>query len=62
MEPYLRGVVVPMQDNVSDYENEMQPKLEELKESLHNLQKLQIKLKVPNFCQLHMHFVSSSNV
>ncbi|XP_008803882.1 uncharacterized protein LOC103717332 [Phoenix dactylifera] len=45
MEPYLRGVVVPILDGVSGQKSEIDSKLSELRESLHNLHSLQIKLK-----------------
>ncbi|XP_073003809.1 uncharacterized protein [Typha latifolia] len=44
-EPYLRGVVVPMLDKISYEESESNFRLSELKESIHNLHSLQIKLK-----------------
>ncbi|KAJ8483729.1 hypothetical protein OPV22_016214 [Ensete ventricosum] len=46
MEPYLRGLVVPMMDNVSDQEKELELKLLELTEYLVSLHNLQIKLKI----------------
>ncbi|XP_068648658.1 uncharacterized protein [Aristolochia californica] len=45
MEPYLRGVVVPMQDKISECKTEVNAMTMELKETLFNLQMLQIKLK-----------------
>ncbi|XP_064969734.1 uncharacterized protein LOC135586872 isoform X2 [Musa acuminata AAA Group] len=45
MEPYLRGLVVPMLDNVSGQEKELEQKLLELTEYLVSLHNLQIKLK-----------------
>ncbi|XP_065013102.1 uncharacterized protein LOC135641573 isoform X1 [Musa acuminata AAA Group] len=46
MEPYLRGLVVPMLDNVSGQEKELEQKLLELTEYLVSLHNLQIKLKI----------------
>ncbi|KAL2490144.1 ATP-dependent protease La (LON) domain protein [Forsythia ovata] len=47
VEPYLTGVVTPLQDDVSLEMTETNPKVLELKEALHNLNRLEIKLKVP---------------
>lgn len=44
-DPYLKGVVVPMQDRVHDYASEMSSKVMELKEALYSLNSLEIKLK-----------------
>ncbi|MQL83413.1 hypothetical protein Taro_015886 [Colocasia esculenta] len=44
-EPYLRGVVVPMQDKVHSRDSELNSKVVALKESLCNLNSLEIKLK-----------------
>lgn len=54
MEPYLRGVVVPILDGVSGQKSEIDSKLSELRETLHNLHSLQIKLKVVmQYCYYH---------
>lgn len=45
MEPYLRGAVIPIQDDISASEREINLKLVELRESLYDLHNLQIKLK-----------------
>ncbi|KAJ6797379.1 Uncharacterized protein M6B38_216875 [Iris pallida] len=45
MEPYLRGAVIPIQDDISASESEINLKLVELRESLYDLHNLQIKLK-----------------
>ncbi|KAJ4795295.1 ATP-dependent protease La (LON) domain protein [Rhynchospora pubera] len=47
MEPYLRGVVVPVLDNVPSEATQLNSKVLELKDSISSLQALQIKLKVP---------------
>ncbi|KAJ3703913.1 hypothetical protein LUZ61_007618 [Rhynchospora tenuis] len=47
MEPYLRGVVVPVLDNVPSEATQLDSKILELKDSISSLQALQIKLKVP---------------
>ncbi|PIN11411.1 hypothetical protein CDL12_15980 [Handroanthus impetiginosus] len=44
-QPYLRGEVTPLQDNVSQKMTEINSKVLELKEALHNLNSLEIKLK-----------------
>nr|XP_019708765.1 uncharacterized protein LOC105053184 isoform X3 [Elaeis guineensis] len=46
MEPYLRGVILPILDDVSGQKSEIDSKLLELRKSIHNLHSLQIKLKV----------------
>ncbi|XP_010932560.1 uncharacterized protein [Elaeis guineensis] len=45
MEPYLRGVILPILDDVSGQKSEIDSKLLELRKSIHNLHSLQIKLK-----------------
>lgn len=47
VEPYLTGVLVPQQDDVSLEITEVNIKVLELKEALHSLNRLEIKLKVP---------------
>ncbi|PWA46139.1 ATP-dependent protease La (LON) domain protein [Artemisia annua] len=44
-EPFLEGVVLPLQDNVPQNESEISSKVLELKEALHGLNSLEIKLK-----------------
>ncbi|KAF6147812.1 hypothetical protein GIB67_014392 [Kingdonia uniflora] len=46
-DPYLKGIVIPVQDNIPDSVNSLQSKVTELKEALYNLNRLQIKLKAP---------------
>ncbi|XP_078441023.1 ATP-dependent protease La (LON) domain protein [Wolffia australiana] len=46
-EPYLRGTIVPMQDRADRSEGETISKVAKLKESLVNLNNLEIKLKTP---------------
>ncbi|KAK1276726.1 hypothetical protein QJS04_geneDACA010005 [Acorus gramineus] len=45
MEPYLRGLVVPLRDNVPNRLSEVTSKVVELREALCSLHRLQIKLK-----------------
>ena len=45
-EPFLEGLVLPLQDNVPQNESEISSKVLELKEALHGLNSLEIKLKV----------------
>ncbi|CAA3012312.1 ATP-dependent protease La domain-containing isoform 1 [Olea europaea subsp. europaea] len=47
VEPYLTGVFIPQQDDVSLEITEVHSKVLELKEALHSLNRLEIKLKVP---------------
>lgn len=44
-DPYLKGVVIPLQDNVPDSMNKVSSDITKLKESLYQLNSLQIKLK-----------------
>lgn len=46
-DPYLKGIVIPMQDNISECESEISSKVSELKEALYSLNSLEIKLKAP---------------
>ncbi|KAL5993146.1 hypothetical protein ACLOJK_014068 [Asimina triloba] len=46
-EPYLRGLVLPLQDNVPDIQNEINSMVVELSDAVYSLSSLQIKLKVP---------------
>ncbi|URE12790.1 ATP-dependent protease La (LON) domain [Musa troglodytarum] len=59
MEPYLRGLVVPMLDNISDQEKELEQKLLELTEYLVSLHNLQIKLKASKEELLQTHTKNS---
>ncbi|XP_058089892.1 uncharacterized protein LOC131236616 isoform X1 [Magnolia sinica] len=45
MEPYLRGVVIPLQDNIPDSPIKINSTVMELSEALYSLNSLQIKLK-----------------
>lgn len=45
-DPYLEGIVLPLQDNVPQNESQISSKVLELKEALHSLNSLEIKLKV----------------
>ncbi|XP_059590616.1 uncharacterized protein LOC100244294 isoform X3 [Vitis vinifera] len=46
-DPYLKGIVIPMQDNIFECESEISSKVSELKEALYSLNSLEIKLKAP---------------
>lgn len=46
-DPYLKGIVIPMQDNISECVSEISSKVSELKEALYSLNSLEIKLKAP---------------
>ncbi|KAI5655892.1 hypothetical protein M9H77_24685 [Catharanthus roseus] len=46
-EPFLRGAVMPTKDNESTSATELNSKVLELQEALHNLNSLEIKLKAP---------------
>ncbi|XP_034676181.1 uncharacterized protein LOC117906990 isoform X1 [Vitis riparia] len=46
-DPYLKGIVIPMQDNNSECVSEISSKVSELKEALYSLNSLEIKLKAP---------------
>ncbi|KAJ9559818.1 hypothetical protein OSB04_004978 [Centaurea solstitialis] len=45
VEPFLEGIVLPLQDNVPQNASEISSKVQELKEALHGLNSLEIKLK-----------------
>ncbi|KAG6530762.1 uncharacterized protein LOC122045667 [Zingiber officinale] len=45
MEPYLKGLVLPILDNIADQESELEKKLLELTELIISLHNLQIRLK-----------------
>ncbi|KAL3638681.1 hypothetical protein CASFOL_016588 [Castilleja foliolosa] len=51
-EPYLTGEVMPLQDNVLNNEKDLMSRVSELKEALHSLNSLEIKLKVSKEIQL----------
>ncbi|XP_076932191.1 uncharacterized protein LOC143597632, partial [Bidens hawaiensis] len=44
-DPFLEGIVLPLQDNVPENESEVSSKVVELKEALEGLHSLEIKLK-----------------
>ncbi|KAG8378494.1 hypothetical protein BUALT_Bualt08G0143000 [Buddleja alternifolia] len=58
-EPYLTGEVTPLQDNVSHRMSEISSKVLELKEALHNLNSLEIKLKTPREASLQTQTANS---
>lgn len=45
VEPYLRGLVIPLQDNVPDCQSKINSAVTELKDTIYNLRSLEIKLK-----------------
>ncbi|XP_024972431.1 uncharacterized protein LOC112511174 [Cynara cardunculus var. scolymus] len=45
VDPFLEGTVLPLQDNVPQNASEISSKVQELKEALHGLNSLEIKLK-----------------
>lgn len=45
-DPYLKGVVIPVQDRVPDSVSKLHPKVMQVKEALYSLNGLEIKLKV----------------
>lgn len=45
-DPYLKGIVVPEQDTVPESLSRLSLKITEVKEALHSLNSLEIKLKV----------------
>ncbi|KAJ9559819.1 hypothetical protein OSB04_004979 [Centaurea solstitialis] len=45
VEPFLEGIVLPLQDNVPQNASKISSKVQELKEALHGLNSLEIKLK-----------------
>lgn len=45
-DPYLKGVVIPVQDRVPESVSRLSPKVMQVKEALCTLNSLEIKLKV----------------
>lgn len=45
-DPYLRGTILPVRDNIVEDATGSSTKVMELKDALHNLNSLEIKLKV----------------
>ncbi|KAL9173488.1 hypothetical protein ABFS82_03G118000 [Erythranthe guttata] len=60
-QPYLTGEVAPLQDNVLHKMTEISSKISELKQALHSLTILEIKLKTPGEALLQTQTVSSLN-
>ncbi|KAK9270147.1 hypothetical protein L1049_025723 [Liquidambar formosana] len=58
-DPYLKGVVVPMQDNVPDSVGKISSKVMEVKEALYSLNSLEIKLKAPKEALLQTQITNS---
>ncbi|KAK3426568.1 hypothetical protein EUGRSUZ_F02989 [Eucalyptus grandis] len=58
-EPFLKGLVKPVQDSVAENPSETSSKVDQLKESLCNLIKLEIKLKAPKEALLQTHTANS---
>lgn len=46
MEPYIRGAVIPLRDNIPDCMGDINSGVKELKDALYYLNSLEIKLKV----------------
>ncbi|KAJ3671599.1 hypothetical protein LUZ60_007678 [Juncus effusus] len=59
MEPYLRGIVIPVQDNIPDQVVQLDSRLSKLRDSIAILHSLQIKLKVPKIELLQTQIKSS---
>ncbi|XP_030527952.1 uncharacterized protein LOC115739139 [Rhodamnia argentea] len=58
-EPYLKGLVIPLQDSIAENPSETSSKVDQLKESLCDLIKLEIKLKAPKEALLQTHTANS---
>ncbi|WOH00515.1 hypothetical protein DCAR_0519880 [Daucus carota subsp. sativus] len=58
-EPYLKGMVLPLQDNVPDDLSNISKKVLELKKALHSLNSLEIKLKAPKEAALQTQTANS---
>ncbi|KAL1533849.1 hypothetical protein AAHA92_33682 [Salvia divinorum] len=58
-QPYLTGEVTPMQDNVPLNMTEINSEVLKLKEVLHNLNRLEIKLKTPREASLQTQITNS---
>ncbi|KAM3397309.1 hypothetical protein BC332_00910 [Capsicum chinense] len=58
-EPYLTGAVIPLLDNIPHSDTELISKVLEIKEALHNLNCLEIKLKAPDDALLQTLTVNS---
>ena len=58
-DPYLKGVVIPVQDRVPDSVSKLRPKVMQVKEALYSLNSLEIKLKAPKEPQLQTRIANS---
>ncbi|ONI35806.1 hypothetical protein PRUPE_1G555700 [Prunus persica] len=58
-DPYLKGVVIPVQDRVPDSVSKLHPKVMQVKEALYSLNSLEIKLKAPKEAQLQTRIANS---
>lgn len=60
-EPFLRGAVVPLKDDILHEATELNSKVRQLKEAIHNLNSLEIKLKAPEEALLQTQTANSLN-
>ncbi|KAA8538690.1 hypothetical protein F0562_028329 [Nyssa sinensis] len=58
-DPYLKGLVLPLRDNVPESVSKMSSKIMELKEVLYSLNSLEIKLKAPKEALLQTQIANS---
>ncbi|KAK9929679.1 hypothetical protein M0R45_026768 [Rubus argutus] len=58
-DPYLKGVVIPVQDRVPDSGSRLNPKVMQVKEALCSLNCLEIKLKAPKEAPLQTQIANS---
>ncbi|XP_022155252.1 uncharacterized protein LOC111022391 isoform X2 [Momordica charantia] len=58
-DPYLRGTILPVRDNIVEDATGSSTKVMELKDALHNLNSLEIKLKAPKEALLQTHILNS---
>ncbi|XP_050377462.1 uncharacterized protein LOC126794734 isoform X2 [Argentina anserina] len=58
-DPYLKGVVIPVQDRVPDSVSRLSPKVMQVKEALCSLNSLEIKLKAPKDAPLQTEIANS---
>ncbi|KAF5456886.1 hypothetical protein F2P56_026315 [Juglans regia] len=59
-DPYLLGVVIPMQDQIPESSSKVSSKVLEVREAIYNLNSLEIKLKqTPNEASLQTHITNS---
>ncbi|KAG2700444.1 hypothetical protein I3760_07G230800 [Carya illinoinensis] len=58
-DPYLLGVIIPMQDEIPESSSKVSSKVVEVREAIYNLNSLEIKLKTPNEASLQTHITNS---